>query len=242
MFYNYPSTFSFDDFKESLQKEDYDNFIYNCYFAPNQEEILLFLEKFLNQNNFIINYIYVRNTYKLNKFNDPDIIRKCLSIAIKTIFIVIAHINICSEINKKFDVLDILVKKIDEKFNGYITSDILEFAINHSKKDILSLIDTMSSNIPLTSPNILNDKKKLLDLPEPQIICNISAGSWRYPAIKYNKFTEVMEKENSDKFIKNYSARCQKYYEAYQYVNEKLKLIKNDFSENNKINLSKYFL
>ena len=241
MLYNYP-TFSFDDFRESLQKEDYDNFIYNCYYSINQEEILLFLEKYLNQNNFIVNYIYIRNSHKLNKFSDPDNIRKCFSLALKTIFVIISHINICTEINKKFEVLDILIKKFDEKFSGLITKDILDFSINHSKKDILTLIDTMSSNISLISPLIPNDKKKFLDLPEPQIICNISEGSWRYPAIKYVKFSDDIEKENCDKFIKNYSARCQKYYEAYEYINEKFKLVKNDFSNNNNLNLSKYFL
>ena len=242
MFYNYPSTFSFDDFKESLQKEEYDNFIYNCYYSQNQEEILLFLEKYLNHNNFIINYIYIRNSHKLNKFSDPDNVRKCFSLALKTIFILISHINICSEINKKFEVLDVLIKKFDEKFSGFITNEIFEFSINHSKKDILAFIDTMSSNISLISPLIHNDKKKFLDLPEPQIICNISAGSWRYPAIKFNKFIDDIEKENSEKFIKNYSTRCQKYYEAYQYISEKFKLVKNELSNNNILNISKYFL
>ncbi len=243
MFYNNATTFTYDSFKDLLQNEDYDKLINDCYYSSNQEDILLYLEKNLFLNNFIINYIYVRNSYQLGKFKDPDIIRKCLSISLRTIFIVVAHINICNEINRKFDVLDILIKKIEEKFKNYITIDILDFCINLSKKEILTFIDTMSSNISLPgSPLFNNQHKKMLDLPDPQLICNITAGPWRYPAMKYTKFSDEIEIENSNKFIKNYSARCQKYYDAYQYVGEKLKLVRNDFETNSNFNLCKYFL
>lgn len=242
MFYSSVSTFSYDNFRELLQNEDYDKLIYNCYYSSNQEEILNFLEKHLSSNNFIINYIYIRNSFQLGKFKDPDIVRKCLSLAFRTLFIIIAHINICSEINKKFDVLDIYVRKIDEKFKGYVNLDIIDFATNLSKKDILGFIDTMSGNISLISPLIQNDKKKMIDLPEPQIICNISAGQWRYPAMKYTKYSDEIERENSEKFIKNYSERCQKYYNAYQYMSDKLRLVRNDYFADEFFSLSKYFL
>jgi len=242
MFYSSVSTFSYDDFKEMLQNEDYDKLIYNCYYCTNQEEILGFLERHLNSNNFILNYIYVRNSYQLGKFKDPDVVRKCLSISFRTIFIVVSHINICNEINRKFEVLDILIKKIEEKFKDTITLDVLDFCINLSKKDFLVFIDGMSGNISLVNVPVFQGNKKLLDLPEPQIICNITAGQWRYPAMKYTKFDEETEKSNSEKFIKNYSARCQKYYDAYHYVGEKLKLIRSDFAINHAFNLSKYFL
>ena len=242
MFYKSSSTFSYDNFKELLLNEDYDNLIYNCYYCTNQEEIIDFLEKHLSSNNFILNYIYIRNSFQLNKFSDPDIVRKCLSLALRTLFIVIAHINICNEINKKFEILDILVKKLDEKFKSYVTIDIFDFATNIMKKDILNFIDTMSSNISLITPNMTYDKKKLLDLPEPHIICNITAGQWRYPAIKYNKCSPEIDKENSERFVKNYSARCQKYYDAYYYLSEKLKNVRNELQNNNNFNLSKYFL
>lgn len=240
MFYNSIPSFSYENFKESLQNEDYENIINQCYYAPNQEDILLFLEKHLHSNNFIINYIYVRNCHKLGKFKDPDTIRKCLSIAFRTIFIVIAHINICNEINRKFEILDILIKKFEEKFINNVSLDIIDFAINLSKKDILTFIDTMSSNISIPNNPIYHTKKPL-DLPEPHIILNITAGSWRYPALKYTKPSEENEKINSEKFIKNYSARCQKYYDAYQYIGEKFKLVRNDFENNSDFNLSKYF-
>jgi len=242
MFYGKLPTFDYELFKELLKNEDYDTLIYNCYYSPNQEDIILFLEKHLHSNNVILNYIYVRNSFQLGKFSDPDIVRKCLSIAFRTIFIVVSHINICSEINRKFEILDILVKKYDEKFKNIVTLDIFDFAINHSKKDVLQFIDTMSSNISLVSPLIQNDKKKMLDLPEPHFICNVTAGSWRYPAIKYNKCDEETEKINSEKFIKNYSGRCQKYYDAYQYVSDKLKFCRDDFANNKIFNLGKFFL
>lgn len=240
MIYGLVSTFTYENFKELLDNEDYDNLIYNCYYSNNQEDILLYLEKHLSMNNFIINYIYVRNSHKLGKFSDPDIIRKCLTISLRTIFIVIAHITICSEINKKFEVLDILIKKFEEKFVNCLTLDTFDFCVNLTKKDILSFIDTMSSNISIPNSPIYHSKK-LLDLPEPNYICNISAGAWRYPAMKYTKFSEEIEKQNKDKFVKNYSARCQKYYDAYQYVFDKLKLVRNDMGESG-FNLSKYFL
>lgn len=243
MFYSGVATFNYDSFKELLQNEDYDKLINDCYYSSNQEDILLYLEKNLYLNNFLINYIYIRNSYQLGKFKDPDNIRKCLSIAFRTIFIVVSHINICSEINKKFEILDILIKKIDEKFKGCVSLDILDFCINISKKDFLSFIDTMSSNISLPQSQIYhNCVKKMIDLPEPQLICNISAGPWRYPAMKYIKFSDDVENENANKFIRNYSARCQKYYDAYQYVSEKLKLLRNDFQTSDVFNLTKYFL
>jgi len=243
MFYSFVSTLTYDNFQELLQSENYDKLIYDCYYSSNQEEILGFLERHLYSNNFILNYIYVRNSFQLAKFKDPDIVRKCLSLAFRTILIVISHINICNEINRKFEVLDILIKKFDEKFNGYVTLDIFDFCSNLAKKDFLNFIDTMSGNISLPQIQLSsNDRKKMVDLPEPHIICNITAGQWRYPAMKFNKYSDDIEKENSEKFLKNYSARCQKYYEAYQYISEKFKCIRNEVIANDEMNLSKYFL
>lgn len=237
------TTFTFEEFRELIKKEDFDKLIYNCYYCHNQEDILLYLEKFINQNNFIINYIYIRNNYQLGKFNDPDVVRKCLSLATKTLFIVLAHINICTEINKYFEILGILTKKFDEKFKDYVKKENLQFAINFSKKEVLQFIDTMSGNISIAENNIPgSDKKKMLDLPEPYLICNVQAGAWRYPAIKYNNMGEEQNNINNGKFIKNYSARCQKYYDAYQYLNDKLNLLKNSFDETEKIEFSKFFV
>jgi len=243
MLHGLRTTFTFDNFKELLKNEDYDSLIYNCYYCFNQEEILGYLDRHLNLNNFIINYVYIRNNYQLGKFSDPDILRKCLSLALKTIFIVLAHINICIEINRNFDILSIIVRKFDEKFKDIVKNDILHFAINNSKKEILCLIDTMSGNIALADSNLPGtDKRKMLDLPEPYLICNTVAGAWRYPALKYEKVAADVDKANNERFIKNYSARCQKYYEAYQFFGEKLNLCKTYFMENEVFDLIKIFL
>lgn len=237
------TTFTLEKFKELLKDEDYDNLIYNCYYCYNQEEILGFLDKHLHLNNFIVNYVYVRNNFQLGKFNDPDVVRKCLTLALKTIFIVLAHINICVEINRNFEILGILVKKFEEKFKEIVRSDNFNFAMNMSKKDILTFIDTMSSNIALADANIPgHDKKKLLDLPEPYLICNCKAGGWRYPAIKYEMVGDDVNRTNGERFVRNYSGRCQKYYEAYHFFGEKLNMLRKDMEERGVMELSKFFL
>lgn len=240
MFYGRVTTFTYENFKELLDKEDYNNLIYNCYYCSNQPEILGYLEKHLSHNNFIINYIYIRNSFNMGLFSDPDKLRKCSSLAFKTLFTVVCHINIFSELNKHFEVLDILIKKFDEKFNKFVTIDIFDFALNHSKKEMLNFIDTMSANIS-SSGTIITEKKKI-DLPEPYLICNVTQGAWRYPAIKYIDKSDLMNIETNQKFIKNYSGRCQKYYEAYQYTCEKFNLVRNELINTNIFSLSKIFL
>ena len=232
MLYGLFTTFGLEDFKKLLAEEKYDNLIYNCYYCYNQEEILGFLEKHLSMNNFILNYIYIRNSHKMGLFRDKDIVRKCLTLAFRTIYIIISQINLCLEINRKFEVLEIIMRKFTEKFTGYIDEELLEFAMNQSKKEILNFIDAMSANIGIDGGAM---NKKYLDFPEPYIIVKISAGPWRYPALKYNENEDEKLKE---KFVRNYSARCQRYYDAYQYTNEKLKEVFNDFKETGKFNLS----
>lgn len=239
MFYGLITNFTYDNFRELLEQKDYDNFIYNCYYCFNQDEILDYLEKTLHTNNFVVNYIYIRNRYQLGHFKDPDVVRKCLSLAFRTIFIVMSHINICNEINKKFDILDVLIRKFEDKFKSYVTADIVEFSINLAKKDFLTFVDQMSSNITANGSPIIG--KKNLDLPEPQLICNFIEGAWRYPALKYIKLDENSEKENENKFIKNYSARCQKYYDAYQYTLDKLRKILLEYESNGVFDMVKYF-
>lgn len=239
--FSYFTTFTNNEFKELLAKEDYNNLIYKCYYSYNQKDILEFLEKHLNINNIIINYIYIRNNHKLGKFNDPDVLRKCATIAIKTIFIIVSHINICIEINKNFPVLQLFLKRFDDKFQGVMTLDIFDFAVNQAKKDILNFIDGMTSNINLVNSPTINEIKKRLDLPEPYIICNINGGGWRYPAITYVERTQEENGNLNSKFISNYSARCQKYYEAYQYASDKFNLIRANYVEKQVLSLAFQF-
>ena len=80
-----------------------------------------------------------------------------------------------------------------------------------------------------------------MDLPEPYIICNVSRGKWRYPAIKYES-RELGENERLNrKFVSNYSGRCQRYYDAYRYVDERLKRVVVDFTVNGRLNLRGVF-
>lgn len=237
MIYSY-GILGFEEFFKLLKEEKYDELIDKCYYSENQLEIIGFLEKFLSMNSIIVNYIYIRNCHRANMFETEAILKKCFAIALRTVYITIMQINTCLEINKSFIFLDILLKKIDEKFGSYMTTELLEYGMKHAKKDILNFIDAMTMNInEQNSPTTGNINKKL-DLPEPYILYNISEGSWRYPALKYNY---GMREELKHKFINNYGGRCQKYYDAYHYTVDKLNQFQLKYILNNNFNLYEYF-
>lgn len=240
MLYGLITTFTLDDFQRLLREEKYDDLIYNCYYCNNQEEILGFLEKHLSMNNFIVNYVYIRNSHRMGYFSDKDILKKCFTLALRTVHILAMQINLSEELNRKFDVLGIVLDKFDEKFGVYMDEEVLKFGVEHSKKEMLNFVDAMSININVNgSPQC--SKKKYLDLPEPYIICNVSRGAWRYPALKYESKGVDMDREINRRFISNYSGRCQRYYDAYRYVNEKVKKLVMDFSLTGKLGLKKAF-
>jgi len=224
------TTFTFEDFKRLLHEEKYNELIYNCYYCSNKTDIILFLEKHLHLNNLIINYVYIRNNYKIGNFSNKDILTKCLILAYKTIYIIVCHISLCIDINIHFDILNIILRKFEEKFRGYVDGHIIEYAMNQSNKEMLQFIDAMSQNI--TYPN---ENKIYLDLPNPELVSNIIEGRWSYPSLYY------IENKRCIKFIKNYSGRCQKYYESYQYVSEKLKKVFDNYLEYKVFEVSKYF-
>ena len=243
MLYGYFTTFTLEDFKKLLKEEKYDELIYNCYYCNNQEDILGYLEKHLSMNNFILNYVYIRNNYQQGHFEDRDVLRKCLTLAFRTIYILVCHINLYGDINKRFEVLEIICNKFDEKFRQYVDLEVLKFAVEQSKKDMLNFVDAMSVNINVNgSPLLVNDKKKYLDLPEPYIIFNIKRGSWRYPALKYEVKTQEENQRLNNLFFSNYSGRCQRYYESFQLVNEKLKSLFLYFEKQNEFSLTRMFV
>ena len=114
MLYGLITTFTLDDFRRLLKEERYDDLIYNCYYCNNQEEILGFLEKHLSMNNFILNYVYIRNSYKLGYFGDKDILRKCFTLALRTIHILAMHISLCEDLNRNFEVFWLILEKFEE--------------------------------------------------------------------------------------------------------------------------------
>jgi hypothetical protein len=122
------------------------------------------------------------------------------------------------DINRQFDIIQLILRKFEEKFRGYVDDNCIDFALSESNKEILEFIDKMSGNIQFPS-----DKKKYIDLPDPDLICHIVEGSWRYPALYYQVDMRDI------KFIRNYSGRCQKYYEAFQYVSDRLRKVMDNF-------------
>jgi hypothetical protein len=218
MFYGYYKNFSYDEFKQHLMDRKYNELINGCYYSPNKDDILGYLENNLHLNNFIINYVYIRNHYQNGNFKNTDIVKKCLVIAFKTIYILFCHIHLCLDINRQFDIIQLILRKFEEKFRGYVDDNCIDFALSESNKEILEFIDKMSGNIQFPS-----DKKKYIDLPDPDLICHIVEGSWRYPALYYQVDMRDI------KFIRNYSGRCQKYYEAFQYVSDRLRKVMDNF-------------
>jgi hypothetical protein len=218
MFYGYYKNFSYDEFKQNLMDRKYNELINGCYYSPNKDDILGYLENNLHLNNFIINYVYIRNHYQNGNFKNTDIVKKCLVIAFKTIYILFCHIHLCLDINRQFDIIQLILRKFEEKFRGYIDDNCMDYALLESNKEILEFIDKMSGNIQFPS-----DKKKYIDLPDPDLICHIVEGSWRYPALYYQVDMRDI------KFIRNYSGRCQKYYEAFQYVSDRLRKVMDNF-------------
>ena len=86
MFYGYYKNFSYEDFKQYLLDKNYNDLINNCYYSPNKDDIFGYLETHLQLNNFIINYVYVRNHYQYGNFKNKDYVgyaqmsyeKKCL--------------------------------------------------------------------------------------------------------------------------------------------------------------------
>jgi hypothetical protein len=218
MFFGYYNFFAYEDFKQYLLDKEYNQLINWCYYGKNKDDILGYLENHLHLNHFIINYVYIRNNYQNGNFKNKDIVKKCLLLAFKTIYIIFCHMNLCLDINREFKVLEIILRKFEEKFRGYIDDECMDYAISESNKQILEFIDKMSENIQYHV-----DKKKYIDLPDPDLICHIVEGSWRYPSLYYQNDVRDI------RFIRNYSGRCQKYYEAFTYVTEKMKKVMDNY-------------
>ena len=79
------------------------------------------------------------------------------------------------------------------------------------------------------------DKKKYVDLPDPDLLCHIVEGSWRYPSLYYQVDLRDI------KFIRNYTGRCQKYYEAFQYVSDRIKKVMDNYICSKKLELVHFF-
>lgn len=230
MFYGYYKNFSYEDFKQYLLDKNYNDLINNCYYSPNKDDIFGYLETHLQLNNFIINYVYVRNHYQYGNFKNKDILKKCLMIALKTIYILFCHVHLCLDIHRQFKVVEIIIRKFEEKFRGYVDDECMDYALAESNKQMLQFIDEMSGHIQYQV-----DKNKFIDLPEPDLICHIVEGSWRYPSLYYQVDMRDI------KFIRNYTGRCQKYYEAFQYVSDRLKKVMDNYICSKQFELVHFF-
>ena len=230
MLFGYYKHFAYEGFKQYLLDKKYNELINSCYYSSNQEDIMGYLESHLHLNHFIINYVYVRNHYQNGNFKNKDIVKKCLLIALKTIYILFCHVHLCLDIHRQFNAVEIIIRKFEEKFRGYVDDECMDYALSESNKQILEFVDGMSGNIQFQV-----EKKKYTDLPDPDLICHIVEGSWRYPSLYYQVDLRDI------KFIRNYTGRCQKYYEAFQYVSDRLKKVMDNYICSKTLELVHFF-
>ena len=152
--------------------------------------------------------------------------------ALKSIIMSMIHISTCIEVNKSFDIVNILTSKYDEKFKDYLTVKIFEDCLI----DVYEYFD-------------LKFKKEIQDIdssdpisvfPEPYWSYNCSKGGWGQSAIQcyYNEEEINYIKKH---FIENYSDACQKRFIAFEQSKEKIKLILDNLKSNDILELEKGF-
>ena len=178
-------------------------------------------------------YFLVRS-YHLSKFdnNRSDTVRQAFIMALKSIILAMIHISCCNEINKTFEIVNILSYKYDEKFKGYLTENIFEECI----KEVYEYFD---QKFKIDIRNIDNSEPKS-DFPNPYWIYNCIKGGWRQSAIQchYNQSElEYIKK----KFINNYSDSCEKRFLAFEQSKEKISIVLEYFKKYNSLEFEKGF-
>ena len=132
------------------------------------------------------------------------------------------------EINKSFDIVNILTAKYDEKFKDYLTVKIFE---DYYQKYMNILFKFKVKYNIIHTP--------ISSFPEPWTY-NCSRGGWGESAIQcyYDEEEIKYVKKN---FIETYSDACQKRFVAFEQSKEKIKLILENFKKNKILELEKGF-
>ena len=107
-----------------LKIQNYSYVIQTLYTSNNNEAYEWALKK-CDEGHIPLWYFLVRS-YHISKFdnNRYDTIRQAFKMALKSLILSIIHISCCNEINKSFEIVNILSNKYDEKFRGYLTDQI----------------------------------------------------------------------------------------------------------------------
>jgi hypothetical protein len=217
---------------QDIKTQNYSNIIKTLYHA-NCNDSYEWTLKNCEDGHVPLWYFLVRS-YHLTKFdnNRYDTIRCAFKMALKSIIMSMIHISTCIEVNKSFDIVNILTSKYDEKFKDYLTVKIFEDCLI----DVYEYFD-------------LKFKKEIQDIdssdpisvfPEPYWSYNCSKGGWGQSAIQcyYNEEEINYIKKH---FIENYSDACQKRFIAFEQSKEKIKLILDNLKSNDILELEKGF-
>ena len=152
--------------------------------------------------------------------------------ALKSIIMAMIHISTCIEINKSFDIVNILTTKYDEKFKDYLTEKIFEDCLSEVYEFFDQKFKVEIQNIDSSNPKS--------SFPDPYWTYNCSRGGWGQSAIQcyYDENEINYIKKN---FMDNYSEACQKRFIAFEQSKEKIKLILDNLKKNNVLELEKGF-
>ena len=215
-----------------LKKQNYSYIISTLYKSDKNKAYEWTLKKC--ENGHIPLWYYLVRSYHLTKFdnNRYDTIRLAFKMALKSIIMAMIHISTCNEINKSFDIVNILTNKYDEKFKDYLTSDIFEDCLN----DVYEYFDNKFKK----EIQQIDNKEQVSSFPLPYWTYNCSKGGWGQSAIQcyYNEEEINYIKKN---FIENYSDACQKRFVAFEQSKEKIKIILDNLKKNKYLELEKGF-
>ena len=217
---------------QDLKNQNYSNIIKTLY-NSNCNEAYEWTLKNCEEGHIPLLYFLVRS-YNLTKFdnNRYDTIRCAFKMALKSLIMSMIHISTCIEINKSFDIVNILTSKYDEKFKDFLTVKIFEDCLIEVYEFFDLKFKTDIQNIDSSDPKS--------SFPEPYWTYNCSKGGWGQSAIQcYYDHEEI--KYIKKNFIDNYSDACQKRFIAFEQSKEKIKIILDNFKNNNILELEKGF-
>jgi hypothetical protein len=221
-----------ESLKSDLKIQNYANIIKTLY-ESNSNDAYEWTLKNCEDGHVPLLYFLVRS-YHLTKFdnNRYDTIRCAFKMALKSLIMAMIHISTCNEVNKSFDIVNILTVKYDEKFKDYLTAKIFEECLPEVYEFFELKFKTEIQNIDNTNPTS--------SFPEPYWTYNCSRGGWGQSAIQcyYNEDEINYIKKN---FIENYSDACQKRFMAFEQSKEKIKIILDNLRDNNVLELEKGF-
>jgi hypothetical protein len=221
-----------ENLNKELDNQNYSNIIKTLY-NSNSNDAYEWTLKNCEDGHVPLLYFLVRS-YNLTKFdnNRYDTIRCAFKMALKSIIMAMIHISTCIEINKSFDIVNILTTKYDEKFKDYLTEKIFEDCLSEVYEFFDQKFKVEIQNIDSSNPKS--------SFPDPYWTYNCSRGGWGQSAIQcyYDENEINYIKKN---FMDNYSEACQKRFIAFEQSKEKIKLILDNLKKNNVLELEKGF-